>query len=138
MNPFIQMRGKGRIAMFTEDYLMNQIEGLTRMLARIMFQKGGSSTDDIFEEEDVVSETGLLMHRLKKLLYAGDINEAENMLFEELDEHEDEQTYLAAALAFYKELATMDEAFLEAHDFSREEIEDGVSEVRKRFGLPGS
>lgn len=121
--------------MFTEDYLMNQIEGLSRMLARIFFQKGGSGTQDLFDEQDMVSETGLLMHRLKKLLLAGEINQAENLLYEELDEHGDDQTYLAVALAFYKELAALDEAFLEAHDFSREEIEDGVAEVRRRFGI---
>lgn len=115
-----------------DDYLMDQINSATRFLAKIIFNKGGSAYEFI-DEDAVVSEEGFFWHTLKRLILQGEINEAENMLFERIQADPDNEQYLKVALRFYQELSGLEDAFLASHDFSRQEILEGLTEIRKIF-----
>ena len=65
------------------------------------------------------------------------INEAENRLCDYLDQGSGSREELAAALGFYDHLSGCSEDFLEEHDYSREEIYDGLRELAARFGVTG-
>ena len=65
----------------------------------------------------------------------GEINEAENLLLEEL-ETGDLQMF-EMALCFYLHLAHMDEEFLEEHQYTREEIGEGMESLAEDFGVSG-
>ena len=65
----------------------------------------------------------------------GEINEAENLLSDELDQ--DEEGYFEVALGFYDYLNTLSDEFLEDHNYSREEVRDGAQSLAERKGLGG-
>lgn len=66
---------------------MREIDNLSRAIARFVFQKetGNSEIDVIVDEQGNVSDSGLLYYRLKMMVKDGAINEAENLLFEEVE-----------------------------------------------------
>jgi len=68
-----------------------------------------------------------------ELLADSKINEAEDLLFAEMDTN-DIDSYLLA-FDFYFRLSEYDDAYLEQCDFSRDEVADGLMEVKKLFGV---
>lgn len=120
--------------MYTNDYIMRQIEIISQVLAGLIFHKKRES-EEISAFRDAFAQGDLLALRLRELLDAGKINDAENLIFEALDETPD-PAYLSAALDFYRELAEMTDESLEASGFSRDEIYEGLSALEKIF-LPG-
>ena len=73
--------------------------------------------------------------RLKDLADAGDINGAENELYECLDTSD--RAYLEMALAFYMYLNQLDDDALYTANFSRGEIAEGINSVSAQFGISG-
>lgn len=75
-----------------------------------------------------------LHRRLENLLADGKINEAENLLFEAVqnDEHVDHD-YLRVALDFYLKLDSFSDRDLTVYHFSRGEVMDGWAEITKFF-----
>ena len=71
--------------------------------------------------------------RLIAMVDAGKINEAENRLYEELDR--DEEGAFEVALGFYDYLNELPEEFLEAHDYSRDEVKEGAQSLADRKGM---
>lgn len=65
----------------------------------------------------------------------GHINEAENRLYEVVDVSRRED--LQMVLIFYSYLNDLDDDFLDDHDYSREEIGQGLRDMIGRFGLEG-
>lgn len=55
------------------------------------------------------------------------------MLFEEVDTNDIK--YLELALDFYNRLNEMDDEFLENNNFSRKEVEEGLKDLLKEFGI---
>ena len=66
-------------------------------------------------------------------LQKGEICEAENWLYENMNE--DDSSWLNTAVYFYSEINKLSDEYLTAHDFSREEIGSGLSEVCGLYGL---
>ena len=62
----------------------------------------------------------------------GEINRAENLLLESID-YSDKQSVAAAAL-FYQYLSEKEEGFLTEHDFSKEEVLDGMNRLLQKSG----
>ena len=85
--------------------------------------------------EQELKETSDLYIRLVRLADAGKINEAENLLYEQLENGQPE--YLKAALGFYDHLNDYTEEFLDKADFSREEIKSGLVSVLRMYGYEG-
>lgn len=65
----------------------------------------------------------------------GDINGAENELLMNMEE--DDPDYLELALTFYLHLNDMDVDYLDDHDYSREEILDGLKSLAEDWGVTG-
>ena len=86
-------------------------------------------------ESGSVPPSTLVYADMLKLLEQGDINGAEDMLYEKLDTSD--SGYLEAGLAFYHKLTDISDDELEAQNYSREEIMDGLRELSDRFGIYG-
>ena len=65
----------------------------------------------------------------------GKICEAENWLYENMNE--DDISWLNTAVYFYSEINKLSDEYLAAHNFSREEIGSGLSEVCGLYALEG-
>ena len=116
--------------MFENDFLMRQIEMTARAIASAVFQKRVES--ELAEEHDelVIAEDDYNEYYFNKLVLEGKINEAENLLFAEILRVRSEKS-LALALDFYARLNKMSDEQLTACDFSREEIAEGLEELKK-------
>ena len=116
--------------MFQQDWLMRQIQMLSQFVAKLIFKKDAIKYE--ITNELNLTRTDLLYGALRELLLKSEICEAENLLF---DNYEDSEEYLKLAVDFYDSLNKMDDAELEAGNFSREEIREGLSELLRRYGI---
>lgn len=116
--------------MFEQDYIMRLIRELIRALIKLIFNV---DTETPSEELTKQVEDRAALDALMKLLDAGKINEAENMVYELTEERDQEA--LKAALLFYARLNEQSDEFLESHDFSRQEVKDGLKALVSRYGL---
>lgn len=119
--------------MFQDDFILREIQGLTRFLAKTIFHKD-VHTDSLIDGSGVVSGEGYFRHSLFKLLSDGEINQAENLLHQQL-EADPSHGYLAIAVEFYGKLATLDDGELAVANFSREEIGEGLEAVKRIYGI---
>jgi hypothetical protein len=117
---------------YENDWVMRQINMLVQFAARVIFHKDTVEYD--IEDESNLTDTDDLYLKIQKLLQEGKICEAEDLLFEN---QSDTEAYLTLALDFYQKLSKMSDEELEQHNFSRQEIYDGLKEVLFRFkGMP--
>ena len=121
------------VSQYQHDWLMRQIESFAIFLAKKIFDRDQVAYE--IADETHLNETDMLHNKLMALLEQHRICEAENLLFNELDETKKE--HLRVALDFYQRLNRLSSEELEAHNFSRDEIKDGISEVLSRFKLSG-
>lgn len=63
----------------------------------------------------------------------GKINEDENQLFEKFNFKDNR--HIMVEIDFYQRLNNLDNEFLQANNFSREEIEEGLRDIAKRSGI---
>lgn len=115
--------------MFEEkDYYMRIVHEVVRMLIRLISNK------DIDRDEELKVSPEMLekYKKLTAMIDDGEINEAENMLIDGLEA--DNRAYFELALLFYEKLNEKSEDFLETHDYSQEEILDGVKYVVDFYG----
>ena len=111
-----------------KDYIMRLIHELIRTLIKLLC---GADPDRSEEELLPAAKKGRYLS-LRQMLDDGEINQAENLLQEELDIHD--RAELEMALLFYRSLNRKSDEFLEDHNFSREEIRDGISYVVDLYG----
>ena len=115
--------------MFEEkDYYMRIVHELVRMLIRLVFNKD----IDRDEEEAVPLEVLEKYKKLISMIDDGQINEAENLLLDGLEA--DSRAYFELALMFYEKMNGKTDEFLEEHDYSREEVTDGIKYVVDFYG----
>lgn len=114
--------------MFENDYIMRVIREMVRTLLKLICQIDMEKTEDL----QVDQETAMELDRLKGLVDEGKINQAENELLEQAEAMNPKG--LSLALLFYEYLNQKDAEFLKAHDFSREEISDGIKSIVKSYG----
>ena len=118
--------------MFEKDYIMRLIREMVRMLLKMLFNLDTETpTSDLLESENEKH----VLDGLLNLVDAGDIDQAENRLYELLSDGGMDR--LEMALLFYSYLNDKDEVFLKEHGFSREEIRQGLSDVISEYGLEG-
>jgi hypothetical protein len=115
--------------MFENDFFMREMSNLSKALALVFFHKE-SSTIEMFNEEGSVSDSGFLYHSLKKLVKDGQINEAENIIFQEIEKDSSEENF-QVAIRFYHDLQQLSDQTLQQCNFSRQEILDGLESVQK-------
>ncbi|EOT24311.1 hypothetical protein C805_02523 [Eubacterium sp. 14-2] len=124
--------------MVEKDYIMRMIHEMVRTILKLIFHIDEEKQELVFLE----GKDQDFYQRLCLLADQGKINEAENMLYEHLeDEFGQEETEhlenLKLSLAFYDYLNEKTGDFLEDHDFSREEVAEGIKSVMKRYGYSG-
>ena len=118
---------------YHEDWLMRQIETMVSAIISVIFQTNPKS-EDIGTEINITDtvDSGR-RDTLIAFLQEGKICEAENWLYENIDEND--ISWLYTAVYFYSEINKLSDECLIAHDFSREEIESGLSEVCGLYGF---
>lgn len=115
---------------YEKDYIMRLIHGIAQVLARLLLGKQMEQEGEIASA--LSREAAKQDETLKKMIDAGNINEAEELLFDllETEPWEDKQK-AALALSFYDHVNEKEDAFLEKANFSREEIIEGLEDAMK-------
>ena len=116
-----------------KDFLMRQIEFITTVVAEMFFGKHSSRYE--IHSEVRQTDSDLLYVLLCKMLDEKNINGAEDLLFDMLDA--DNIEHLSIATEFYEKVNRMTDEELQSADFSREEVEYGLSEVKAIYSLLG-
>ena len=116
-----------------QDYLMRMINDVVRGLALVL--TGQREVRYELPKEQERTEEEKLYARILEMADRGEINEAENILLGDLSENTPGYGIMVAD--FYQHLDEFEDDFLEEHDYSREEIYDGLRELAARFGVTG-
>ena len=119
--------------MYEQDWIMRQIQMLVRFIAKLIYGKDTVEyqVTEAAEQGDM-SETDLLFYEIERLLADSKICEAEDLLFDRLNIS---KKYLELAVDFYQKINEFSDDDLENANFSREEIQSGLKEIMKIFGL---
>lgn len=116
--------------MFEQDYVMRLIKEMVRAILKLLFSIDTESPTVELLENKEEQET---LENLLDMVDAGEINEAENRLYD-LTSNTDMNS-LKIALLFYSYLNDKTDDFLEVNDFSRDEIKLGLENVADSFGI---
>lgn len=122
--------------MYNNDYILRMIEDLGRVLRQVFLQEE-EEMFEIVDEEGRFSESDFLGYRVGRLLLERRINEAENLLFDEIEPGIPQPSFLAVGVHFYEDLQELSDEELEAADFSREEIAEGLEALKRLCMVPG-
>jgi len=115
--------------MLQDDFIMRMIHEMVTTLLKLIFHiELGENEEQNFKDQETASN----YLELLALFQAGKINEAENKLLDELDS--DDMEHFKMALMFYYHLNQIDYNFLEEHDYSKNEITDGLRYVSSVYG----
>ena len=116
--------------MFEQDYIMRLIKEMVRVILKLLFGIDTESpTVELLEDK----EEKEALENLLDMVDDGRINEAENRLYDLVSSSDRDN--LEIAILFYSYLNDKSDEFLEANDFSREEVKSGLETVADRFGL---
>ena len=116
--------------MLKNDYIMRKIEEWISMILEFVFKiDKNSSPEKLLKLE----ESKEVLKDLKSKIDIGNINEAENSLFEML-KHKTQDSLLIGLL-FYSYLNEKDSKFLNEHDFERDEIKTGIKDLLNEFNM---
>ena len=114
--------------MLQDDYILRQIREMVRAVMKMLFQVSAVElTPDVIEDTDARQ----ILTNLTDLADNGKIDEAENQLYEMTCDGDRQN------LLFYYHLNGKDDEFLEASNFSREEIMMGIQDLAERYNLSG-
>lgn len=115
--------------MLQDDFIMRMIHEMVTTLLKLIFHiELGENEEQNFKDQETASN----YLELLALIQAGEINEAENKLLDELDS--DDMEHFKMALMFYYHLNEIDFNFLEEHNYSKNEITDGLRYVSSVYG----
>ena len=118
---------------FEKDYIMRLIHGIAQMLARMLFGKDEENGEIAAVMTKAAREND---DYLRRMIDAGNINAAEDRLFEMIESSAWSEKDLAAlVLSFYDYANSKPDEFLAAAGFSREEIISGLSDAMKALGM---
>lgn len=116
--------------MFEQDYVMRLIKEMVRAILKRLFNIDTESPTIELLENKEEKET---LENLIDMVDAGEINEAENRLYDLISATD--MNSMEVAILFYSYLNDKTDDFLEANDFSRDEIKLGMENVADNFGL---
>ena len=113
-----------------KDYLMSIMKEAISVLFSFLLGKTYVSVE--LERENHYQVSGRDLNGLLEMIDQGQINEAENILLGRLDYRN--QHEVAAATLFYQYLSEKEESFLKQHNYSYEEVLDGLKQLIKKSG----
>ena len=118
--------------MVKKDFVERVIEDIAKALAKTLLGKE-TVIYELPSEEETMSDTDHLYQELINLLEQGDICKAEDLLYDNI--RAEDNDWYEMALSFYLQVNKKDEMFLEEHNYSREEIKQGMEDITKRCGF---
>lgn len=118
--------------MLQDDYILRQIREMVHAVMKMLFQVNASELTPEVLEDTSAREA---LKKLNALTDAGNIDEAENQLYEMTCDGDRQN--LEIGLLFYYHLNGKEDEFLEEHNFSREEIMTGIQDLAERYNLSG-
>lgn len=116
--------------MFEQDYVIRLIKEMVRAILKLLFNIDTESPTIELLENKEEKET---LENLIDMVDAGEINEAENRLYDLISATD--MNSMEVAILFYSYLNDKTDDFLEANDFSRDEIKLGMENVADNFCL---
>ncbi len=121
--------------MLKKDYMERQIEAISNTFAAILFGKDKVKTIlETEQEEDSAAamEDDILERMVKKYLSEKKINEAENLIFNSINENKTLKKF-EIALYFFNEVNQYNDEALLNNGYSREEINDGINHLKSFY-----
>ena len=113
-----------------KDYIMRMIKEMVQVLFSLVFGKKYVSVE--LEDENKYEVSGNTLKYFFDMIDQGDINEAENLLLENLD-YTNKEEVMAAAF-FYQHLSQKDDDFLRRNDYTKEEVLFGFKQLLEKSG----
>lgn len=113
-----------------KDYIMRMIKEMVRVLFSLMFGKKYVSVE--LEKENKYEVSGKNLKDFLDMIDSGQINEAENILLDNID-YTNKEEVMAAAL-FYQYLSEKDNEFLENNNYTKEEVLSGFKQLLIQSG----
>lgn len=117
--------------MFENDYFERMIKTVINGLVSI-FKNKNSIENSIENDSVILKEDQLLEIMIKKYISEGQINKAEDMLFEAIEDRKSSRN-LELAVFFYETISKWDDERLNKCNFSKAEIVDGLNEVKSLY-----
>lgn len=114
---------------FIQDYIMRIIHEIVRLILKVLFNINEKENLQQIEENQEQAEK---YDKLVLLVNKGNINEAENLLYDECDYND--KSSLLIGIQFYNYLNEFDDAYLESHDFNRKEVREGLETLIIKYG----
>lgn len=116
---------------YEQDWLMQQVTLLVAAIARLVFHKNILAYKQLLPALPAGADR--LRQRCQALFAAGKFGQAEDLLYAAM--RPGDKDVLLVALDFYEQLAQLGDAALEAGNFPREEIQEGLAGIVKQYGL---
>ena len=114
-----------------KDFILRMINDLAKSIAFIVLGKNDIEYE--LPENNEYSKVDFLYVKLLELVNSGKINEAEDMLFDEINTSDMRQFEMA--ISFYLYLNDFGDDYLEKNDSSRDEISEGIKSICKEYGV---
>ena len=114
-----------------KDYILRMIKDLTKSIAHLIL--GKSEIEYELPKESEYSRVDTLYLKLIELVNMGQINEAEDLLFDEINPSDMRQFEMA--MSFYLYLNDFGDDYLEKNNYSRDEITEGIRSICKEYGV---
>ncbi|MEY8763597.1 MULTISPECIES: DUF6483 family protein [Clostridium] len=115
-----------------DDYIMRIIESLKKFTGNLFSKEQDQDVEYQNIDLQSLSLEDMFPLLLKKLVVQGKYDEAENMLFEELDENPSHKLF-ETGKKFYGMLLLKSDEQLAGGNFSRKEIFQGLEDMKKVF-----
>ncbi len=113
-----------------KDYIMRMIKECTRILFSLLF--GKKYTQVVLPQENKYEVAGNRLDIYKNMADQGNINEAENLLLENINYNNKDE--VIAAVLFYQYISGKGEEFLNQYNYSEEEVYAGLKSLAKMAG----
>lgn len=108
-----------------KDYIMRMIKEMVRILFSLIYGKKYVSVE--LEKENKYEVSGKNLKSFLDMIDSGQINEAENILLDNID-YTNNDDVMAAAL-FYQYLSEKDSEFLINNNYTKEEVLSGFKQL---------
>lgn len=117
-------------SMFEQDYIMRMIKEMVRALLKLLFDIDTETPSaELLEDYDARNR----LKALTDMIDDGDINNAENRLYQSLSDNN--MLDLKAGILFYSYLNEKDDEFLQRNHFSRDEVEMGIRTLASKYDV---
>ena len=113
-----------------KDYIMRMIKEMVRILFSLIYGKKYVSVE--LEKENKYEVSGKNLKSFLDMIDSGQINEAENLLLDNIDYANNDEV-MAAAL-FYQYLSEKDSEFLINNNYTKEEVLSGFKQLLVQSG----